>query len=270
MKNSISEKLCMIISSCEKYSDLWKYNILLLNENWPDRKIETTIVTDKETDIKINGINVYCAGDDLEMPKRLEKFLSLVNTEYVLITLDDYFINKKIDNNKILNSVKLMDDLSLDYLRFWPYPHEKRNMKLKNIDMDNIFQINLEGNYKINLYPGIWRRSFLKKTLKGNLNAWEYEVSLTQIAKELNAKCAYSTNNEFPILDVIRKGKILHKAKKYLDSRAMYIEREVISYKEEIKLNIMYYIKEFFPKPILISIKKILEKFGFKFISKGI
>lgn len=268
MTSKISTKMIMIISSCDKYSDLWKYNIQLLNENWPDRDIDVTILTDKKNNMKINGVDIYAAGNNCEMPQRLKKFLNTIDTEYILLTLDDYYVNKKINNKKILKSIKLMDNLNLDYLRFWPYPHEKRKNKIKN--NNKIFWISLTGNYKVNLYPGIWRKSFLEKTLKEKLNAWEFEVSLTKIANMLNAKCAYSINNEFPILDVIRKGKILHKAKKYLESRSMHLNRPTISYFEEIKLTIMYYSKEIFPKPILKVVKKIMEKLGYRFFSEGI
>lgn len=262
----LKDKLSMMISSCENYSDLWENHITLLRENWPDRTIKATIVTDRKHDGELKGVNIFPAGDELEMPQRIKEFLPRINTEYVLITLDDYYINKPIENAKIIRAVKIMDKLSLDYLRFWPYPHEKRRVD----GLKNMHWIELEGNYKVNLYPGIWRKSFLEKTLKESLSAWEYEVTLTKIARECGARCAYSTNDEFPILDVIRKGKLLHPAKRYLDSRGMSLSREVISYKQEIKLDLMYYGKEIIPKPILRVIKKILVKRGRTFISDGI
>lgn len=262
----LNDKLCMAISSCGNYSDLWDNHVALLNENWPDRKIDATIVTDRISDKHYDNVKIFAAGDSLEMPDRLKVFLQSVETEYVLITLDDYYVVKNIDNSKIERAIRLMDDMSLDYLRFWPYPHEKKKIDKVN----NARWIELEGNYKVNLYPGIWRKSFIEKTFKSSLSAWEYEVTLTKIAKDLNARCAYSTDGEFPILDVIRKGKILHPAKRFLDKRNMSLGREVISYKQEVKLNLFYYGKEIIPKPVLKCAKKVMIKLGHKFISEGI
>lgn len=261
----LRDKLTLIISSCENYSDLWDNHMELLNQNWPDRDISTIIVTDSQHDGVIEGCDIYSAGQGLEMPQRIKSFLFNVKTEYVLITLDDYYVIKTVDSNKIMRAIKLMDEASLDYLRFWPYPHEKGRKEFSK----KAYWIELNGNYKVNLYPGIWRKDFLESTLKDELSAWKYEVSLTSIAKNYGAKCAYSLNGEFPILDVIRKGKLLHPAKRYLDKHGMKLDREVISYPLEIKLNLLYYAKEIVPKPILRALKKVMVKKGYKFYSEG-
>lgn len=262
---NLKEKLTMLISSCENYSDLWDNHVKLLNDSWKNRTIRAMIVSDKPHNGTYGNVDVFCAGENLEMPQRIKSALHEVDTEFVLLTLDDYYPIKKVYDDKLIHAIECMQKFDLDYLRFWPYPHEK---KLVNGEK-NFFWIELEGNYKVNVYPAIWRRSFLEQTLKDDLNAWNYEVSLTQIAKALNAKCAYSKNDEFVILDVIRKGKILHKAKRYLDKRGMYLSREVISYGQEFKLAFMYYAKEIFPKPLLRFVKKQLVKRGHKFISDG-
>ena len=200
------------------------------------------------------------------MPQRLKKYIKTCDTEYILITLDDYYVDKKIDTKKIQRAIDIMETKKLDYFRFWPYPHERKKID----DIEKAYWIELNGNYKVNLYPAIWRKEFLEDTIKDSLSAWEYEVSLTSIAKSLGANCAYSVNNEFHIVDVIRKGELLHPAKKYLDSKGLKLDRKLISRKQEIKLDIMYYAKEVVPKPILRVIKKIMVKMGHKFISEDI
>lgn len=263
---NLNNELILIISSCESYSDLWENHMKLLNQNWAERNIDTVIVTDKHHDGKVENAKIFCAGDSLEMPQRIKEYLKHVKTEYVLLTLDDYYVKKKINNKKIVRAVELMKRYSLDYLRFWKYPHERT----KILGVKNVRKIELLGNYKVNLYPAIWRKTFLEQTIQNSLSAWEYEVSLTQIARSLNAKCAYSTNGEFPIVDVIRKGKLLHPAKHFLKARGMTLDRELISWRQEIKLGFLYYVKEIVPKPILRVLKKILVKRGHKFISKGV
>lgn len=262
----LKDKLTMVISSCEAYSDLWDNHILLLNENWKDRDIKTVIVTDKVHESNYQDIEIFPAGDLLEMPQRLKKYIKTCDTEYILITLDDYYVDKKIDTKKIQRAIDIMETKKLDYFRFWPYPHERKKID----DIEKAYWIELNGNYKVNLYPAIWRKEFLEDTIKDSLSAWEYEVSLTSIAKSLGANCAYSVNNEFHIVDVIRKGELLHPAKKYLDSKGLKLDRKLISRKQEIKLDIMYYAKEVVPKPILRVIKKIMVKMGHKFISEDI
>lgn len=262
----LKNKLTMVISSCEAYSDLWANHVALLHENWTDREIDAVIVTDKKNATFFPDVSIFEAGESLEMPQRLYEFAKICKTDYMLITLDDYYIDRQIDTKKIQRAISIMDKYELDYFRFWPYPHEKKRMKR----VKNAFWIKLQGNYKVNLYPAIWRKSFFEKTVDGALSAWEYEVTLTDIARRCGAKCAYSVNGEIHIVDVIRKGKLLHPAKRFLDSKGMKLDRELISRRQEFKLNAMYYGKEIIPKPLLKFIKKILVKMGYRFISDGI
>ena len=266
MTMNLNEELIMIISSCEAYSDLWGNHVTCLKKYWPNRCINSIIVTDKKHPDDIKDVDIFSAGDSLEMPQRLKECLKHIKQEYILLTLDDYYIKDKIETQKKKRALNIMKKNKLDYFRFWPYPHEKNPMK----GVNKVFWISLEGTYKVNLYPGIWKKSFLENTLNGELSAWTYEVTLTQTAKFLEAKCAYSTNNEFPIMDMIRKGKLLHPAKRFLKKNGMTLNRECIPYLQEIKLNFMYYAKEIIPRPILKKLKKIMVKLGMRFISEEI
>lgn len=89
MENNFS----IIISTCDKFSDLWDAHILLLNQNWADRNVETFLVTDKPTDRTFKNVTVVAAGEGTEITERLKAVLPLIKTEYVLFTLDDYFLN---------------------------------------------------------------------------------------------------------------------------------------------------------------------------------
>ena len=54
----MSKNMTMLILSCDKFSDLWDGHIKLLEQNWPDRDMETYIVTDAPTDKKYTGIRI--------------------------------------------------------------------------------------------------------------------------------------------------------------------------------------------------------------------
>lgn len=47
MNMNLNEELIMIISSCEAYSDLWGNHVTCLKKYWPNRCINSIIVTDK-------------------------------------------------------------------------------------------------------------------------------------------------------------------------------------------------------------------------------
>ena len=259
--------LTMIINSCDKFSDLWDIHVQLLEENWNDRGIRTIISTDKPTSKQYNNVEIVSSKDGDEITSRLLYTLSKVDSEYILITLDDYFLTKKINTKDISELVDYMKTNNVDYIRMFkdPNSNSKYDKGLK------LYKLNLKYNYEVNLYPGLWKKSFLLKTINESLNAWQYEVSLTKTAKELNANCLMTKQKTFPILDVIRKGKLLHKADRYLKKRNLSLpNRALISKKEEIRLFIFSFGKKILPKKIALLIKKRLIKKGRKFYSEGI
>lgn len=263
----IKNRLTLLIHTCDKFSDLWDAHILLLNKNWKDRCIDTILLTDNPTDKTYKNIRIISAGIGTEITQRIEYVLNEIKTEYVLVTLDDYFLMNKVSSNSIETLINTMDNLKLDYLRLFKDP----NSFEKILGYTKLYKISLDKNYQVNLYQGIWRKDFIQKTIKKPLNPWKYEVSLTDIAIKENARCALSKGKEFEILDVVRKGKLLHKSHKYLMKYNLYEgSREIISYKEELKLFIFRIGKKILPKKIAKLLKKLLIKSGITFYSNSI
>ncbi len=262
----LGDRLEFLISSCEKYSDLWDLQVYHLNKNWPNRNMRTVIVTDCASKKIYDDVQIFPAGEELEMPQRLKMILNSVSTEYIFISLDDYFLTQKVDNQRIENILNAMDEYKLDYVRLFQIPKERKVLNKEK----KLYWIDLNRNYGVNLYPGIWRKSFLEQTVRNSMDAWKYEVSLTTIARERNCRCAMSRGEDFVFVDVIRKGKLLSKAAKYLSLNGMTLDRELISKKEEFKLNLMFWTKKNMPRSLQKIIKKIMLLFGMKFISDGI
>lgn len=262
----------VIISTCDKFSDLWDANIKLLKQNWSDLSAKVLLVTDKPTQKSYKDVTIVCAGEGKEITDRLKVAMQFVNTDYVLFTLDDYFLTEKINTQIIIEDIKIMETHNLDYLRLFVMTKKSlRNRKAKLIEKDIYLLENWAGDYIVSLYAGIWRKEFMQTSLIASLNAWQYEVSLTKLARDINARCADSRKGEFPILDVIRKGKILNKAKKYLDNSNISIgNREKMKYRDEWMISLRTWLREWLPKPLFNLSKKIMRNQGMRFFSDEI
>lgn len=265
MENNFS----IIISTCDKFSDLWDAHVLLLNQNWADRNVETFLVTDKPTDRTFENVTVVAAGEGTEITERLRAVMPLIKTEYVLFTLDDYFLTERISTQAINEDIQIMEKHQIDYLRLFVMTMKSlRNRKAEELEPDIFLLDNYAGDYIVSLYAGIWRKDFMEKTLTKTLNAWQYEVALTNMVRQLNARCADSRRGEFPILDVIRKGKVLTKARKYFDENPIYKgDREDMRAKDEWMLEFRTWLREWLPKPLFNLSKAIMRRRGYKFFS---
>lgn len=264
----LNKKVTLFISSCEKFSDLWELHLALLDKNWMDRSIECILMTDAPTKFKTVNVNVLCAGIDSVITDRIRSALKLINTKYVLFTLDDYLLINTIKTSDIEELINTMDNERLDYVRLYKYPKSRITQPLasnKNVEI-----LTFDKRYDINLYPSIWKTSFLAAAIKGQtMDAWEFEVSLTPFAKQNGFKCARCTSNVFPIMDSVRKGAFLHKARKFVSKSGYYKgNRGVISYREETKLWGMRMINTYLPDPFRRRLKSIMRQRGTIFYSE--
>lgn len=264
----MKEDLTLVIYSCGIFSDLWDAHVKLLNQNWPDRSIRTIILTDSPTEKSFEGIEIISAGDGKELTERVRFLLPHLTTEYVLVTLDDYFLTTPISSKAIKRIVEIMDRNKYDYVRLFDRPH----CPLNATNDKDIYTYTLDKDYRVNLYSGIWRRSFIESTLpETDLNAWEYEVTLTDRARSVNGRCAVSHGNEFPILDVVRKGRILPKAWRYLKSHNLYHgNRPRFPYRDYLLLGLKTQSNRLLaklPAPVYQGIKSMCVKLGMQSFS---
>lgn len=263
MKN----KMTMLILSCDKFSDLWDGHVKLLEQNWPDRNLETYIVTDSPTNKTYPHVKIISAGKECEWSDRLAYALKQVKTDFVFITLDDYFLIKPVQQQAIVSLLEMMEKEKIDYVRLFKHP--KRATRQELAGYPGIHHIDTSYVYSVNLYTGIWRTDFLKYTVEEPKSAWSFEVSLAKKAQKYNANCVMSKNNEFLILDVVRKGKILHAANRYFKKHPDVYNgnRPIQTWNYEIKLAIQTGMARILPLWMHKPVKKILNLFGKHFYS---
>lgn len=263
----LKDKVTCLIFSCDKFSDLWDGNIKLFNENWPDRDFETFIVTDKPTDRVIPGIGIIAAGKEKEWSERLKYALQYVKTEYVFVTLDDYFLIKKVDNKRMESLVDLMIQGNYDYLRLYKRPERATLGQVKGYP--GIYKVDTKRNYSVNLYSGFWKKDFFAFTVKEPKNPWIFEVSLHDAAVEYGAKCLCSYSQDYVILDVVRKGKILHSANRYFKKHPGIYDgnRELQELGYEIRLWWKTILGKYVPTFLIKPAKEIYMFFGGQSIS---
>ncbi len=259
------KNMTMLILSCDKFSDLWDGQIKLLEQNWPDRNMKTYIITDSSSNKNYPGVEILSAGADVEWSDRLAYALKYVDTDYVFITLDDYFLIKKVNDQSIASLIEMMEKENIDYVRLYPKPERATKEELQGYS--GVFQVDTNIQYSVNLYSGVWKKSFLKSTCKKPKTAWQYEVSLSKCARDYAAMCVVSSRNEFIILDVVRKGKLLHKAAKYFRMHPGIYEgnRQINTWKYEMTLGFQILMADHLPLWAHKPAKRIMNLFGKSF-----
>lgn len=265
----INNYLSCLILSCDKFSDLWSGNIQMFNKNWPNRDFQTYLVTDRPTNRKFDGVEIISAGEGVEWSDRLRLALDKVQTKYVFVTLDDYYLNKKVDENQISNLIELMESQSVDYIKL--FLNKRTSIKEAIEGYNKIYRLDTKIEYSVNLYPAIWKVDFMKACIGDPKSAWQFEVGLSDSALNYGAKCYVSLNDEYKFLDVVRKGKLLRSAATYFKKNPGIYDgnRPVNSIWFVLLFQIQVLVRNCIPTPLVPYVMRFLSLFGFKFYSKG-
>lgn len=239
--------MSILVVSCDDYSDLWDPFFFLMNKYWKDNKYPIYLTTNTKNYIK-ESINVINNPKDFEWSKRTKSALEKINSEYVLLLLEDYFFSKKVDNQKIMDILQLMTQDKILYYKLNSF--SKINSKAYN-NKNYLKIIPNDLKYGVSLQPAIWNTKFLYDLIgDGNYNPWYFEKKiLNENLKIEPKKFLYDNRHILNIKHGLVKGKWLPSTLKYFKRRGINLnknnDRKKLSIEEVLILNIKKYIKFF-------------------------
>jgi hypothetical protein len=211
--------LDVIIMSCDSYDDCWKPFSILYNKYFPNN-YKTHIVTETKTCSYFDTIKKTGAWT-----KRLREALQELDSEYVLLMLEDYFIHSRVDNNKIKECLKIIKETNSIVYNF--------EFKYRQcVGLDNTYDIQLNNQVYLNsTQPSIWNRQRLIERLDKEQTAQEWELT------KIDSQYMHLINNtNEKIIDIgydlthrpwgIVKGKWSKETKELFDKEGIEIDYE--------------------------------------------
>jgi len=266
----VNDSLAIVVLSFDGYKDVWPYFFAVLNKYWSDCTYPIYLVNN-EAKVEYKNVHVIHTGKEVNWCDRARKAIQQIDSEHILLLLEDYLIGTKVNNGNVEEILNFINKNDVKYFRITNIPHLRSKMKNTN----NIYPILKNEEYGINLQASIWKKEYLLTSLKVvDGSAWEFEIDF--LKKAMNAKdepfcdCFVSTSNIIDIHNGILKGKWFPKTIRYFRKRGIkidYINRGKLSFKEVIEYNIRFQLRERIPYGLRKKMKKILIKFGLKFVS---
>lgn len=173
------DKLAFFMASCDSYDDLWHPFFECLDKFWPNIPYPVYLCTDHKTfgprkplHFNVKTLNQITKGRKSWSQLVIET-LKQVPEEYILFTIDDYFMCNPVEERYIKDILEMMDadpniasfqlsgtrwrnhldakPNSLDYVPLWP------------------------KGWATHFMPTIWRKSVLLKWLRPWESAWGFE-----------------------------------------------------------------------------------------------
>ena len=164
------EDVAVVVSSCDKYRDLWTPFFTLFFRYWPDCPYPVSLITNFETysDTRVRTIRM---GRDRNWSSILAGSLRRIREPLVLIMMEDYLLDRPVDTERIRRLVDYMKRKGAAYLRLFPVP----GPDVLCADNPQLGEIHKGAEYRLSLQAAIWDRRTLLKLLRWGESPWELE-----------------------------------------------------------------------------------------------
>ena len=189
----------IVVCSCDKYADLHRPFMALWKKFWPDCPFETVLVT--ETKPSEGFDRVISTGEDKTWCQMLAEALEKIDTPYVLMLMNDYFLCGKVDTGLILSRLDQAKEFDAANLRLMPNPPGRKPWR-----ESDLLEMPKNVAYCVTCQAGIWNREFLAGLARRNKSAWEFERYGSFMAKGEKRPLLVTPTKEFPFVDAVHKG----------------------------------------------------------------
>ena len=169
----------LLVSSCDRYADLWGPYFCLLRTHWPDCPFPVALITESKRPALPN-VRPLCLGTGFDWSTLLRRALDAVSTPYVLFTLEDFFMRRQINTSRI---TALFDDFtqsSLRMLRLASRPGP--TIHLEHMEYGGIEP---SAAYRVSMQAAFWSVDTLRQLLVSGETAWEFEINASVRSAEM-------------------------------------------------------------------------------------
>lgn len=267
--------MAIVIVTCDSYIDVIHEYLRYFNMNWKDCPFELIIVGET---IDVNDKQARCilTCKGMEWAKRAIVGIESTTCPYILLSMDDGYISKKVNNLNILDILSFMKTKSIKY-----YRNPKRTYEFKNNptfpERENTYKIRKNEVYGIDFGHNIWERNTIRKLLgDGTKNAWQIEEYLNEVA--LNSNPGYyddfvsDKTNFLHIIETVSGGKWMPTEIKKLEKLGIPVNlgnRDILPISDTIRRKIHHIACKIVPQRNRKAVKKFFTKLGYKFVTKN-
>jgi hypothetical protein len=173
----MTNKCTVFVSSCDAYSDTWDIFFKLFRMHWEDCPYPIVLSTESKY-FQVDGLNIQCfqlfsQSQKVSWSELTKSVLDKIESEYIILLLDDFFLESKVIQSKIDECINWMDEnKNIATFSFMPAPQPNiPSVKYKGYELRGP-----KAGYRLNCQAAIWRRELLMKYLRLHESAWQFEI----------------------------------------------------------------------------------------------
>lgn len=202
---------------------------------------------------------------DSSFCERILSAIEYLQTEYVILQVEDYIYSSILDENDLKNIIQIMQEHSIRYCKLNKLETLHGWKKIKKYN--SLFLSKRKTPYALSINCGIFESDYLKELIKDpSWTGWELENYFLKLTDNGVAdKCLYSDDDIFHVKHLIVKGKIVPKTYRELKKSNICLDtlnREFMSYGEVLKFDIISYFGDRASGKTRTILKKIASRLG--------
>ena len=189
----------VVVVSCDAYADVIPPFVALWHKFWPDCPFETVLLT--ETVLNEGFGRVISVGKCNDWAPRVLKALSNITTPYILLVLNDYYLEAPVNTSLVLRRLEEAKRCSALNLRLVPNPPGR-----EPVQGSDLLEMPKNVAYCITCQVGIWDSAFFASLLSRTRSAWEFERYGSFMIGDEQRPLLVTPTKEFPFVDAVHKG----------------------------------------------------------------
>jgi len=205
----------VLVSSCDAYEDLWVPFFTQFFRHWPDCPFPVYLGTETKTYDNHSMTTLLSNGEHV-WSNCLLKHLEQIQTPYVLLMLEDFFLRNNVRTAEVINAFDFLVNKRGRMMRIGrnkPWPSRGIDGPLNENPRLAIIRPGYPA--RVTLQASFWEKQALVDLLLSGENIWEFEVKGSERSWRWEDGFFCTMNDIFPYKHhVIEKGRWLwHEAR---------------------------------------------------------
>jgi hypothetical protein len=251
--NSIN-KVELFVVSTDSYEDVWDHFFFFLSKYWKNIPFHVTLLTEKKKYENIS-MQVKCMninGDNWS--DVVVGGLNNLESEFVIFMLDDMFLDSEVNNNMVINALKIIENNQK--ISCITLGGNDNTRQFEPSEYPNMLRVKDRSPFKVTTSPSLWKKETLISILRSGESPWEFERKGSERSYKKRdlfyvlEKPAMTTYHTWIADSAIIRGKWQYDALKWLRSegRIVDIKARGISFKTHPFVAYLVKIKRFIIK----------------------
>lgn len=198
-----SRHVCVLVSSCDAYSDAWFPFFQLLDRYWPDCPFPIYLISNTQP-VNHSGVTSLTVGADRKWASNTLHAMSSLPFEHIVYFQEDYFLQSPVSTARVERVIEFARHTGAGFIRLAGFP----NPDQPHPNSLGLGVLSPTVKFRVSLQAALWQRQTLLDLLVPGESGWDMEIAGTARSRSLTVPF-FSVSSRNPVLDYYRHTGIL-------------------------------------------------------------